>query len=190
MPLYRAADEFTVSLHESAAVSQLLDELTSGGKSRPPIKVDRWLTDDELTVSIGGVADGIEAALDGLTGVDWVAPSFINGQSGQRQWLTDEIVVALEPAVDPAAFFGTDTFSGYSRLLGTTDQFVGKVTAGGLGALDVANALYFDPRVVWSRPIFTATSGPPPRPTTVCSTHSGTCTIRDRVGHERRGCPI
>ena len=134
----------------TADAGELLAEFASAGPTQSTIQVGQWLSEDELTLSIDGPADEILAALEDLDSVEWAAPTFVNAQSGQRQWISDEVVVVLERGVDPAAFFAGDTFSGYRPLLGTADEFVGTVAAGGSETLDVAGDLARDPRVAWS----------------------------------------
>jgi len=154
LQLYRATNEITVNLRAGASETQLLEEFLSANTSQATIEFEKWLDADELTISVDGSLSEIEGILRSLPDVDWVAPSFINGESGERQWMTDEVVVALEPGIDPAAFFATDTFTGYRPLLGTADQFIGTVAAGGLATLDVASALRADSRVAWTSPDF------------------------------------
>jgi len=154
LPLYRVSDEVTIGLREGTDTAQLLQAFANSSTSQAAIQIDRWLDDDQLAISIDGSPDEVEATLRHLPGVEWIAPSIINGESGEHQWITDEVVIALQPGVDPDTFFSSDVFSGYTPLLGTADQFIGTVTLGGLGSLDVANALHSDPLVAWASPNF------------------------------------
>jgi len=70
----------------------------------------------------------------------WTAPVLRNAESGLRQWVTDEVIVRLEPGVDPEVFFADAMFSGYRNLLGTHDQFVGTVAnSTGIETLGIVN---------------------------------------------------
>jgi subtilisin family serine protease len=88
----------------------------------------------------------------------WTAPVLRNAESGLRQWVTDEVIVMLEPSIDPELFFSDSTFASYRNLLGTTDQFVARVRdASGLEALELSNNVLSDlPGVVWSTVNFVA----------------------------------
>lgn len=88
----------------------------------------------------------------------WTAPVFRNAESGLRQWVTDEVIVMLEPNVDPELFFSDARFAGYRNLSGTNDQFVATVReATGLEALELSNQVLPDlPGVVWSTVNFVA----------------------------------
>lgn len=70
----------------------------------------------------------------------WVAPVLRNAESGLRHWLTDEVIVRLEPQVDPRAFFADPMYGGYRNLLGTNDQFIATLAnSTGLDTLSLVN---------------------------------------------------
>jgi subtilisin family serine protease len=88
----------------------------------------------------------------------WTAPVLRNAESGLRQWVTDEVIVMLEPEVDPELFFSESIFAGYRNLSGTNDQFVATISdATGMEALEMSNEVLPDlPGVVWSTVNFVA----------------------------------
>lgn len=106
----------------------------------------KLLGEDEL-------ADAVNLdVLRGLPGADWVSLAFVGATSGAPIYPTDEVIVALGPGADAAAFFG-EAFSGYRRLGGTTDQWVATVSEGdALGALAMADVLASNPQVMWAAP--------------------------------------
>lgn len=70
----------------------------------------------------------------------WTAPVLRNAESGLRQWVTDEVIVRLEPGVEPEQFFSDAMFSRYRNLLGTNDQFVATVAnSTGIETLGIVN---------------------------------------------------
>jgi len=96
------------------------------------------------------------SALERLRSVEWAAPSFLNGQSGLHQWLSGEIIVALNAGVDAAQFFNSHHLANYRPLSGTTDQFIVDMgSRGGLPSLKIADFLSaHDPDVRWAEPNF------------------------------------
>ena len=87
-------------------------------------------------------------------GIDWITPLFQSKDYGAWLVPTNEIIVALKPGVTAEQFFaGDQRFSGYRRLTGTPDQFIGTVASGaGRNALTLSNDLARDPRLRWSTP--------------------------------------
>ncbi|MBN2473963.1 MAG: VCBS repeat-containing protein, partial [Pirellulales bacterium] len=82
------------------------------------------------------------------------SPVFVNAETGARMTVGDEVVVALQPGVDPRDVLG-EGFAGYRRLLGTLDQYVATVTAATAEAtIAQANQLHGLPEVVWAVPNF------------------------------------
>lgn len=65
---------------------------------------------------------------------------FRSAENGLRQWVTDEVIIALDDHVDSRSFFSDSVYASYRPLLGTTDQFVATIAeGGGLEALLLAN---------------------------------------------------
>lgn len=83
-------------------------------------------------------------------------PAFFVPESKSEAVLLDEIIVSLKPGVTAEDFFGNNlVFSSYERLLGTPDQFIGKVAAGtGAEALAVVNQLNGNEQLNWVAPNF------------------------------------
>jgi len=98
----------------------------------------------------GRELDAILSRVAHLPTVAWAAPTFINSQTGLRQWPNDAIVVALESGVDSDLYFSQEAFLDYRPLAGTADQFVVTVAGGFSGAVDLANRLPSDARVAWA----------------------------------------
>jgi subtilisin family serine protease len=155
--LYRRTDELLVGLHSGtdpvAFASRLQSTLPGlqGAIHTKPTLHNGLL---RLSPESGGITD-LDRALAGLaniSGVDWAAPVFVNGESGLRQWLTDEIVVRLNGGVDRTSFFADGRFGSHRSLAGFDDQFVVEVVGGGLAGLNLANALSTDERLAWAAP--------------------------------------
>ena len=164
--LWRSMDQVVVGLEASANPELFSTQLAAADASLAELMIETSLDSDSLTLSsASGSIGNLEATLDDLTKlttVSWAAPTFINSETGGRQWLADEIVVALQPGSDPHSFLTTDTYSSYRPLLGTADQFVATVAGGALAALDVANALHDAPNIAWASPNFYYRAKRPP----------------------------
>ncbi|XZE55195.1 S8 family serine peptidase [Planctomycetaceae bacterium SH139] len=101
-------------------------------------------------------AERMAAVLQNFRMVTEVSPVFVIGETGSETVLMDEVIVALDAAVDPVSFFADrDEFSSYRPLRGTTDQFVAKLAEGvGEATLSVSNRLGDETGVAWAEPNF------------------------------------
>ncbi|GIW89489.1 MAG: hypothetical protein KatS3mg108_3813 [Isosphaeraceae bacterium] len=89
-------------------------------------------------------------------GVDYASESFVVA-GRDRLGVTRDLVVAVQPGVDPGTLFGGTTYAGFRPVRGTTDQFVVTTTVQpGPAVLSQAEALARDPRVRWAAPDFLA----------------------------------
>lgn len=95
-----------------------------------------------------------ERSLLDRAGIKWLSPSLINGETGTRQWVTDELVVAFQSDGSPHQVFATQ-FADIRPVPGTRDQFVVQLASGGgTDVLDVARQISDDARVRWAAPNF------------------------------------
>lgn len=92
--------------------------------------------------------------LDQRPGIDFAAPIFTNPETGGWVVATDEILVRLQPGVTIENFAGSDSrFAGFTRVVATPDTFVIDLASGsGRAALNLANEVMSDPRLVWASP--------------------------------------
>ncbi|CAN5272654.1 hypothetical protein BH11PLA2_BH11PLA2_12700 [soil metagenome] len=107
--------------------------------------------------TVAAVYEGPNAAsLAGtsIAGVTVAVPVFTNASSGRDSVALNEIIVALKPGVTPESVFTGDQYTGFHRLIGTTDEYVATVPGTGLVTVAAANALAADARVAWSEPDF------------------------------------
>jgi len=154
VPLYRRLDEVVVGLREPVHdihQAQFVLALAS-----PVAQVEMSVLLDKQAVTVSGSFADLDAALQSMAqdpAVAWASPAFINGEAGLKQWITDEVIIALEPGVDPIEYFANPTYSGYRPIDCTTDQFVATVASGGgLAVLSLTDQLRSDPRVAWASP--------------------------------------
>jgi subtilisin family serine protease len=92
--------------------------------------------------------------LDERPDVAMSAPVFTNPQTGGWVVATDQILVRLQPGVTIESFLQSDDrFGGSTRVVGTPDTYTLDLKSGsGRTALNVANGLMTDPRLVWASP--------------------------------------
>src|SRR5262249_25026533 len=141
VPLRQATDQVVIEFRAGAAADSVLAGLTGPPGPLPGFRTDATLGKNTFSLISssrpGGDLDNTPAALAARPDINWAAPVFINGESGFRQWVTDEVVVDLPGGTDPARFFGG---ASYARLLGTPDQYVVTLAGrGGRAALAQAN---------------------------------------------------
>jgi len=152
-----ASDRLAIGFHGAATGGGLLSDAAE----------DALLGEDVTLVrSIGrtiGVYAGEDLALPSRqqllrteAEVAGVFPVFIHDATGSEAVLTDEIIVALRPGVSAAGYFTANTmFASYKPLRGTSDQFIGRLSAlTGEAALAYAGELSRDPQLRWAAPNF------------------------------------
>ena len=136
--------EYAVKVHDVNLLKDLTPPTARGG-----FQVGEEVTSDVYKIS----AKNIESITLDEGQIDWIVPVYRAPSSGTEMFVLDEVVVALQPGIAPADFFGDDIIS-YRPLLGTPDQFVVTLNGAGQQALDYANALSQDARVAWASPDF------------------------------------
>jgi len=81
-------------------------------------------------------------------------PIFVEAETGQLRLPTGEILVCLQPGINPQSYFGRD-WSRITRLRGTRDTFVlTRESATAEALLTEANQRAADRRVAWAQPNF------------------------------------
>jgi subtilisin family serine protease len=157
--LLRVVDEWVVGL-EPGADAGILDALTAPGGG-----LSGFVRDYDLNATTRlfawpdhgpAPADVVDTgSIAALPGVAWIAPSFVAAETATRMVITNELVVDLRDGVAPEALFGGPQYAGYSRILGTPDQYVVALSAGaGAAVLNAAARLGNDARVDFASPNF------------------------------------
>ena len=151
--LLRAANEVVTSFARGENAEELIQQWTQADGPLAGYEVYCPLNDNLFV--LGGSAGSPDAAsaLEAVSAggkVAWSGPTFMCEETGSRLWATDEVVVAIRPGVDPAAFFAE--FGSYTQLF--MNQYVLSVQGGRLGSLQTANTLANDPNVEWTSPNF------------------------------------
>ena len=154
--LQRLTDEQILRFAPATDVDALLDSLTSSGDALDGWAVSHFLDHDTVVmrhVSAGqaGTSETFNP-FSSVPEVQWSAPVFVTAGGGAKVTVTDEIIVALRPGVDPAHFFAGG-YTGFQRIAGTPDQYVATVQSGGpLAVLALADSLRSDPQVGFASP--------------------------------------
>ena len=108
-----------------------------------------YQTTDELTPTL-------IAQLSATPGVLDVSPVYIDMASGTDMSVLNEIIVGFKPNQNPSDFFARHTeFASFERVMGTQNQYVGKMAQnGGRAAIDLSNRLLSDASTEWVHPNF------------------------------------
>ena len=96
------------------------------------------------------------AELSSLAGVIDVSPVYVDMASGTDMSVLDEIIVGFKPNENASEFFARHSgFESFQRVLGTQNQYVGKLAQnGGRAAIDLSNRLLSDASTEWVHPNF------------------------------------
>jgi len=125
VPLLRVADEIVVKLDNSTSLASL----SQPGGPLAGYQLSAQLNSSLISLTATQpVTEQSLANLKSRDDISWTGFAYINSNTGERLWGTGELIVALDPGVDPASFFSTDYV--YQGLTGTADQFVVTVTGG------------------------------------------------------------
>jgi subtilisin family serine protease/subtilisin-like proprotein convertase family protein len=111
--------------------------------------------DPPATPAAGQLADldARRARVLAQPGVLDAAPGYVEPTSGERLFLSRDLIVALRPGADAGRVFARADVAGFRPLRGTTDQFiVTAATPAGGAILAVADRLDDDPAVAWAAP--------------------------------------
>jgi hypothetical protein len=154
--LHRYTDRFVIKLASGANFATVTEALTRDGAPLERYAVSHALDSTRhifsRDLSSGEARDVDLSAVRDVPGVELAVPLFKMGELGSWVAITDEVIVALKPGIDPAEFFGEE-FETYRRISGAADQFVGTLASGGgVEALSVANRLHTDTDVRWASP--------------------------------------
>lgn len=157
IPLERLADQVLIRVDPAANPDDVIAALTGPGGELEGFEAKRF-NDQRLVAFSVPFGSEVEVPADILAAaaseddVLWSAPVFVAEATREYMWLTGEIIVALQPGVDPAAFFA-DGYDSWERFFG--NQYIATPSiGGGLGALFTANTLSTDPDVEWATPNF------------------------------------
>jgi large repetitive protein len=157
IPLDRVADQVLIRVDPSYDPADVLAALTGLGGALEGFEGMAFNDPRLIALSIpfGSEVEppaDILAAAASEEGVLWSAPIFVVEGTRDFVWLTGELIVALEPGVDPETFFasGFDSWQPFFQ-----NQYIATPSlGGGLGALFAANTLSIDPDVEWATPNF------------------------------------
>jgi subtilisin family serine protease len=157
IPLDRVADEVLIRVDPSFDPADVVAALTGPGGALEGFEGTAFNDPRVIALSIpfGSEVEppaDILAAAASEEGVLWSAPVFVVEDTRDYLWLTGEVIVALEPGVDPETFFasGFDSWQPFFQ-----NQYIATPSlGGGLGALFAANTLSTDPDVEWATPNF------------------------------------
>jgi len=163
--LHRLAGSVAIALDDRAGKDRVINRLTAGSGPLDGYTVDFEASEDVLVLKAPEserkrqrqeptAFQGVVNSTRRVTGVRAADPVFIDPESALYLISTGEIIVALKPEVDPAAYFGAE-WPNVRRLRGAKYQFIlplRQKTAEALLA-DV-NARATDPRVEWAEPNF------------------------------------
>jgi subtilisin family serine protease/subtilisin-like proprotein convertase family protein len=161
----RAADQVAVRFDTAAGAADP-SRLTAAGAplqgfAAAPTADRAWWTYTRPAGSApGGTLADQMADLDGrraralaLPGVLDAAPSYVEKSSGDRLFLSRDILVALRPGASPDQVFDRADVAAFRPLRGTDDQFiVTAATPAGGAILAVSDRLDDDARVAWATP--------------------------------------
>ncbi|MBN1855279.1 MAG: S8 family serine peptidase, partial [Pirellulales bacterium] len=138
--------EYAIKISNPDADNGLAQLLAVGGT------LEGFQVDTRVSGSVYLIT-GRGLGLDSLQDDDlaWITPSYTSESTGDKVLVLDEVVVAIEPGVNPKDVFGTDVVL-YRPLLGTPDQFVVTLDEGGQAALNYANNLIKNEQVAWAIP--------------------------------------
>jgi hypothetical protein len=108
IPLLRGTNEVVVSIASGENAEELIQQWTQAGGPLAGYEMRSPLNDNLFV--LGGSASSPDAAsaLEAISAggkVAWSGPAFMYEETGTRLWATDEVIVALQAGVDPAAFF-------------------------------------------------------------------------------------
>ncbi|MBM3964795.1 MAG: choice-of-anchor D domain-containing protein [Planctomycetes bacterium] len=95
--------------------------------------------------------------ISSIPGVSDVSPVFVDMVSGTDMSVLDEILVGFKPNENASEFFArySTDFVSFQRVLGTQNQYVGKLAQnGGRAAIDLSNRLLTDSSTEWVHPNF------------------------------------
>lgn len=108
-----------------------------------------YQTADELTPTL-------IAQLSATPGVLDVSPVYVDMASGTDMSVLNEIIVGFKPNQNASDFFARYTeFASFERVMGTQNQYVGKMAQnGGRAAIDLSNRLLSDNSTEWVHPNF------------------------------------
>jgi subtilisin family serine protease/subtilisin-like proprotein convertase family protein len=108
-----------------------------------------YQTTDELTPTL-------IAQLSATPGVLDVSPVYVDMASGTDMSVLNEIIVGFKPNQNADEFFARHTeFASFERVMGTQNQYVGKMAQnGGRAAIDLSNRLLSDGATEWVHPNF------------------------------------
>lgn len=108
-----------------------------------------YQTADELTPTF-------IAQLSTTPGVLDVSPVYVDMASGTDMSVLNEIIVGFKPNENASEFFARHTvFASFEPVLGTQNQYVGKMAQnGGRAAIDLSNRLLSDSSTEWVQPNF------------------------------------
>ena len=157
--LYRRTDEVAVTIRAGADIEILTADLAARGGICDRLRAERIVDNDVVTLAVDAEelddVSSVLAELDDTGTIERASYVFVNSESGLRQVVTDELVVALRPGVEPETYFASDTFSGYRPLLGSPDQFVATVVSDDpLAVLQLAELIAQEDAVGWAAPNF------------------------------------
>jgi len=154
--LQRLDDELVLELGPNADAHALLDTLTSAGNV-----LDGWALSHFLESSTAVMRPVLErqtsssdlySRLDNAPELNWSGPTFVTAGGGAKVTISDEIIVALRPGVEPEQFFNQG-YTEVKRISGTAQQYVANLQSGGpLAVLSLANSLQSDPQVSFASP--------------------------------------
>jgi subtilisin-like proprotein convertase family protein/subtilisin family serine protease len=157
--LLRRTDQLAVALQDPNVAATRMARLTEASAPLAGFREALELTPNlRVLAATAGIVhlDAIAKAAARDPAVAWVAPVFHEPVS--ETWLVaaDEVIVRLRAGETPATLFGGDSrITGFRPLLGTDDQFIVTVAAGGgEPALALAEELGKDGRVLWATPNF------------------------------------
>lgn len=96
------------------------------------------------------------AQLSATPGVLDVSPVYVDMASGTDMSVLNEIIVGFKPNQNASDFFARHTeFASFERVMGTQNQYVGKMAQnGGRAAIDLSNRLLSDNSTEWVHPNF------------------------------------
>lgn len=161
--LLRRTDQVVITL-KSEATDDEFQALTDPGAPLDGFEVTSRLSGDTQIFTRSSTnqdadrfsIESLQKKLEAQSVIESVGITFFSPEYHSSLALLNEVIVSLKPETTPEEFFGGDArFSGYTPLLGTTDQFIATIAEGTpLRTLQIANQLQLDSRLNWSSPNF------------------------------------
>lgn len=157
--LLRSSNDVAIQLKDGGNVNTFINEIENAGESLSALQVTRAIDNQlyTLTSSQGTISNiqTLGADLRACSDYEWVSPTFINSESGLRQWVTNEIIVALSPGVNSSSFFPSLNLNNFRHLETTTDEFVVKLSGESWAdVLQICSTMRTDPNILWVEPNF------------------------------------